>query len=169
MKTIQCHIPDHDLIMSIVINSAFITYIWFKTDTLLSIFLFFPESFVWVTTYISQFCHILLFLVALIQSTTLHVQLSDINVLHYCKRHLTLKCVFLFKTKRMPCTEHPVCMREMRNAYKVKSINLNLNGRDLCMAGSIIFNCILKKEDRRMLTVSGLWTQWWLFMQKQKY
>jgi len=52
----------------------------------------------------------------------------------------------------MSCTEHPVCMREMRNAYKVKSINLNLNGRDLCMAGSIIFNCILKKEDRRMLT-----------------
>jgi hypothetical protein len=51
-------------------------------------------------------------------------------------------------------------MGEMTNAYKVKSINLN--GRDLCMAGSKILNCILRKEDRRMLylvnlgTVSGL-------------
>jgi hypothetical protein len=43
-------------------------------------------------------------------------------------------------------------MREMRTAYKVEVLNLNLNGRDLCMAGSIIFKCILRKEDRRMLT-----------------
>ena len=35
---------------------------------------------------------------------------------------------------------------------KLKSINLNLNGRDLCMAGSKIFNSILRKEDRKMLT-----------------
>jgi hypothetical protein len=34
---------------------------------------------------------------------------------------------------------------------QLKSINLNLNGRDLCMAGSIILNCILTKEDRRTL------------------
>ena len=35
---------------------------------------------------------------------------------------------------------------------KLKSVNLNINGRDLCMAGRIIFNCILIKEERRTLT-----------------
>ena len=89
MQTTQCHIPDHDLIMSTVINSAFTTYRWFKTEALLSNILFFLFSwkcfinFVWVQKYISQFCQSLLLIIVLHQYTAIHVQLSNITVLCY--------------------------------------------------------------------------------------
>jgi hypothetical protein len=43
-------------------------------------------------------------------------------------------------------------MGEMTNAYKVKSINLN--GRDLCMAGSKILNYIFKKRGQKDAVLS---------------
>ena len=44
---------------------------------------------------------------------------------------------------------------------KLKPINLNLNGRDMCMAGSIILNCLNRRGQKdadsvNLGTVSGL-------------
>lgn len=169
MKTVQCHIPDHDLIMSIVINSAFITYRWLKTDALLSNILIsswkYFISVVWVTTYISQFC----------QSSahnyinTLQSMYSSVTSL-YCvtRRGTWLSNVYSY-SKPGEC--HALGMQYAQGKWEMhtKLKSININGKYLCTTGSIILNCILKKMLTQLIwgNVSGLWTKQCMFMQKQ--